>query len=196
MKNINKFKINTNPTNQDLNMFDLNLISEEIINLNIPSTPEIINRKKNSQKSKINGQFGGAEDDEYRIIRETSRKNLKFNCSETVLDLQVKDKEYANFTEAVDSCQRFINQIHHKYIEPTYQNNFIRLAIVNQDFAPINIGFTKASSVTPKLFFDHIDQVVQSRKKSMETEKTSMYNLKFSIFIANVIRGGSKSAKK
>ena len=96
----------------------------------------------------------------------------------------------------MDSCQRFINQIHHKYIEPTYQNNFIRLAIVNQDFAPINIGFTKASSVTPKFIFDHIDQVVQSRKKSMETEKTSMYNLKFSIFIANVIRGGSKTAKK
>ena len=46
MKNINKFKINTNPTNQDLNMFDLNLISEEIINLNIPSTPGIINQKK------------------------------------------------------------------------------------------------------------------------------------------------------
>ena len=92
--------MNTNSPNQDFNMFDLNEISEEIINLNIPSTPEIINQKKNCQKSKINGlgQFGGAEDDEYRIIRETSRKNLKFNCSETVLDLQVKEKEYANFT--------------------------------------------------------------------------------------------------
>ena len=39
-------------------------------------------------------------------------------------------------------------------------------------------------------------KLVQSRKKPMETEKTSMYNLKFSIFIANVIRGGSKSGKK
>ena len=38
--------MNTNPPNQDFNMFDLNEISEEIINLNIPSTPEIINQKK------------------------------------------------------------------------------------------------------------------------------------------------------
>ena len=38
----------TNPPDQDFNMFDLNEISEEIINLNIPSTPEIINRKKNN----------------------------------------------------------------------------------------------------------------------------------------------------
>ena len=30
----------------------------------------------------------------------------------------------------------------------------------------------------------------------MEIEKTSMYNLKFSIMIANVIRGGSKPARR
>ena len=45
--------INTNPPNQDFNMFDLNEISEEIININIPSTPEIINQKKNVKSLKL-----------------------------------------------------------------------------------------------------------------------------------------------
>ena len=70
--------MNTFPPNKDFNMFELNEISEEIINLVIQSTPEIINQNKKNKKSQIKGlgQFGGGDDD--------SRKNFKFDCSETV----------------------------------------------------------------------------------------------------------------
>ena len=76
---------------QEFNLFDLNLISGEIINLNINSSPEIINPRENIQKDEYSasielGLFGGGDEDEYKIIRETSRKNLKFNCTETVIN--------------------------------------------------------------------------------------------------------------
>jgi len=110
--------------------------------------------------------IGGNDEEYFEIIRETQRRNRKFNCTEQIVEFKATERQISNFTQAIQVCQNFVNQIHQDYIQPLDNNTRCRIVMDHDAFtSAINFPFMRKSDLSTKLIFDELSKVIQSKKK-------------------------------
>ena len=183
--------INVNPTSVT---FDGLTLSEETIStLSVDNVScfdfdnQTLDQLFNEELMEI-GMFGGNEPS-FKVIKTSSRHNIKFNCTEQVIELKIDDKQHDNFVDALKSCEQFFEDIYDKYIRNVNNNNKIRVVIEHPDFKhAINLPFLHPDQISPKLIYDHFERVVQSKR--MNIESAPAQNVKVYIMVAHLVRGG------
>lgn len=147
-------------------------------NDNIPSNQEYFN------------QQGGSL---YQIINQKNKTNKKFNCTDTITELNYNLTSGKTFLDIINEIQQLFQNIYDDFISPLHNNDLVRLIIYHDLFNDVlAVPFMEKSQITVSHIQNAFEHVVQSFKKIPDHLIQDNHKFKISLVVAKLPYGGHK----